>query len=86
MQLQATPAGMPAGTMAYASLRCSASLCFIENEGNKIWFREAIQECKGKCVNGGRISIFPMSNDSVLWQYFGPGNLNSPMATATFRR
>lgn len=86
MQLQATPAGVPAGTMAYASLRCTASLSFMENEGNKVWFREAIQEGKGKCVDGGRISISPMSNESLLWQYFGPGNLSSPMATATFRR
>ena len=57
MQLQATPAGMPAGTMAYALLRCAASLCFIENEGNKVWFRDDIQEGKGKCVNGVRASI-----------------------------
>ena len=57
MQLQATPAGMPTGTMAYASLRCTASLSFMNNEGNKVWFREAIQEGKGKCVDGGRTSI-----------------------------
>ena len=72
--------------MAYASLRCTASLSFMESEGNKVWFRESIQDGKGKCVDGGRISITPMSNDSLLWQYFAPGNVSSPMATATFRR
>ena len=85
MQLQPNPAGVPAGPMAYPPC-CTASLTFMRNEDEAYWFRESIQEGKGKCVNGGQISDVPMSNDTVAWQYFSPGDVSSPMATATFRR
>ena len=86
MQLQSTSAGIPGGTMAYPSMPCTALLTFMRAEGNAFWFRESIQEGRGKCLDGGQISVTPMSNDTVVWQYFAPGNVNSPMATAMFRR
>lgn len=69
MQLQPTPAGTPAGTMDYASLRCTASLLFMKKEGNAVWFRESIEAGSGSCRDGGLISVAPMSNDTVVWKY-----------------
>lgn len=86
MQLDPTAAGLPAGTMAYPTLGCTASLAFMRREGNAFWFRESILAGRGKCLDGGRISVSPMSNDTVAWRYFVGENVNSPMATGTFRR
>lgn len=53
IQLQATAAGIPAETMAYPSLGCTASLTFLRSAGNAVWFTESIQVGKGKCRDGG---------------------------------
>lgn len=84
MQLQTVPARTLAGTMSYPSLHCTASLAFLKKEGNAYWFRESIQDGKGKCFDGGQISISPLSSDTMVWRYFHPGNVGAPLATATF--
>ena len=86
MQLQSNSTGVPVGTMAYPSMPCTASLTFTRTVGNVFWFRESVQEGRGKCVDGGQISISAMSDGTMAWQYFVPVNLNSPVATGTFRR
>ena len=86
MHLQSSSAGTLGGTMAYPSIPCTASLTFIRSEGNAFWFRESIQEGRGKCLDGGQISVLAVPGDTVVWRYFMAGNLNSPVATGTFRR
>lgn len=86
MQLQTTAAGVPGGTMTYPSLDCTASLVFIRSEGNAVWFRESVLEGRGRCVDGGQISVSAVPGDTLTWRYFMSGNLNSPVATGTFRR
>lgn len=86
MHLQLNSAGVPGGTMAYPSMACTASLNFIRIESKTFWFRESIQEGRGKCVDGGQISVSTIPGDTLDWRYFMSGNLGSPVATATFRR
>lgn len=86
MQLQPTATGGPVGTMAYPSMPCTASLTFSKLEGDAFWFRESIQEGRGKCMDGVRISISPRSDGTVILQFFVAENLNTPVATGTFRR
>lgn len=86
MQLQSTSAGIPGGTMAYPSMPCTALLTFMRAEGNAFWFRESIQEGRGKCLDGGQISVSATSGDTVVWRWFVGENVNSPVATGTFRR
>lgn len=85
VQLQANAAGTPAGTMLYPSLGCTATLSFLRSSGNATWYTESIQEGKGKCQDGGQISIAPMGND-LDWKYFVPGDTGTPVASATLSK
>lgn len=85
LQLQSNTAGTPAGTMHYPSLGCTATLSFLRSSGNAMWFTESIREGKGKCQDGGQISIAPMGND-LDWKYFVPGKTDVPVASAKLRR
>jgi hypothetical protein len=86
LQLQSNAAGVPAGTMAYPTLGCTATLTFAQAESNVDWFTESIQQGRGKCQDGGLISITPAGSGAVSWKYFLPANVNMPVATATMQR
>lgn len=85
LQLQSNAAGAPAGTMAYPSLGCTATLTFLRASGSAMLFTESILEGKGKCQDGGQISIAPMGNE-LIWKYLVPGNTGAAVASATLRR
>ena len=84
MQLHQDQAGGSAGTIEYPSLRCVGSLILLKTEKQILWFRETIQQGRGKCLDGGLIVITPNSSSVLGWQYFRPDNASSPLATATF--
>jgi len=86
MQLEADVSAGPAGSILYPSLRCSASLTLIRQEGPIFWLQESLRDGKGRCIDGGHIAISTISPNAVSWRYFRPGVLSAPLATATLTR
>ena len=82
MEVRAAQANTTAGNTNYPSLGCGGPITFAQIKDGTFVYRENIDRGRGKCIDGGFISLTPNSDGSMDWKYAAPNNPTHVLATA----
>jgi len=81
MSLDKLSEGSKAGKIDYPTLKCGGVLTLIEIKDRKYILKEKMEYGKGRCVDGGSISIMKTDEGKLVWRWFYPNGQEGAYGT-----